>query len=207
MDNVAKAIASFERVIVSGPSPVDCYEPVRAMREAHKDDLADLEALKKDDPELHAQYTAAVKASDEHPMSDSAKRGRELFFAAKAGCSKCHVGPNLTDEKYHNLGVGMDAEKPDLGRFDFTKADADRGAFKTPTIRNVSLSAPYMHDGSQKTLEEVVTWYDEGGHPNPNLDKDIKALDLSPEEKADLVAFMQACTGEFPKVERGRLPQ
>ena len=83
--------------------------------------------------------------------------------------------PNFTDEKYHNLGVGMDAEKPDLGRFDVTKDEKDKGAFKTPTIRNVALTAPYMHDGSQKTLEEVVEWYAKGGHPNQWLDKSQEA--------------------------------
>jgi cytochrome c peroxidase len=101
----------------------------------------------------------------------------------------------------------MDKEKPDLGRHDHTKQDADKGLFKTPTVRNVELTAPYMHDGSLKTLEEVVEWYDKGGHPNPNLDKDIKKLNLTPEEKADLVAFMKACTGPFPKVSEGRLPK
>ena len=80
-------------------------------------------------------------------MSESAMRGREIFFTDKGSCTACHVGPNLTDELYHNLGVGMDAEKPDLGRYDVTKEEKDKGAFKTPTIRNVALSAPYMHDG------------------------------------------------------------
>ena len=141
-------------------------------------------------------------------MCDSAKRGRDLFFSEKVNCTACHVGANLTDEKYHNLGVGMDKEKPDIGREDTTKEPKDRGAFKTPTIRNVALSAPYMHDGSQKTLEEVVEWYAKGGHPNPNLDEKIKKLELSDQDKKDLVEFMtQGCTSDFPKVERGRLPE
>ena len=100
----------------------------------------------------------------------------------------------------------MDAAKPDLGRFEITKDEKDKGAFKTPTIRNVALTAPYMHDGSQKTLEEVVEWYDKGGHPNPHLSDKIKKLNLTPQEKKDLVAFMKACTGEFPTMETGRLP-
>jgi cytochrome c peroxidase len=117
------------------------------------------------------------------------------------------VGANLTDEKYHNLGVGMDQAEPDPGRFAVTEKDEDRGAYKTPTIRNVELSAPYMHDGSQKTLAEVVEWYAKGGHPNPQLSDKIKKLELSDQEKQDLVAFMEALTGEFPAVETGRLPE
>ena len=140
-------------------------------------------------------------------MSDSAKRGRELFFTDKANCTACHVGANLTDEKYHNLGVGMDKEKPDIGREEVTKDPKDHGAFKTPTIRNVALSAPYMHDGSQKTLEEVVEWYAKGGHPNPNLSEKIKKLNLTDQDKKDLVEFMKACTGDFPKINRERLPE
>lgn len=140
-------------------------------------------------------------------MSESAIRGRELFFGNRGQCTACHVGPNLTDEKYHNLGVGMDAENPDHGRRKHTGKEEHTGAFKTPTIRNVALTAPYMHDGSQKTLEEVVEWYDRGGHPNDHLSKDIRKLDLSDQDKKDLVEFMKACTGEFTPVERERLPE
>ncbi len=201
IDTVAKAIASFERAIVTGASPFDYNEQLRAYADV------DAEELKTEDPETYELYQKAVADAEAHPMSDSAKRGRDLFFGQKANCTACHVGPNLTDEKYHNLGVGMDAEKPDLGRYEVTKVEADKGAFKTPTIRNVEMTAPYMHDGSQKTLEEVVEWYDKGGHPNPTLDKDIRKLDLTAEEKADLVAFMKACTGPLPEVEQERLPQ
>jgi cytochrome c peroxidase len=204
--NVGKAIATFERVIVSGPSPYDYYEPVRAMQRAFGEDLEDLDELKEEDPDLYKEYTTKLKASEAHPMSESARRGRDLFFSQKSSCTACHVGANFTDEKYHNLGVGMDAKEPDLGRYAVTKDDKDRGAFKTPTIRNVALSAPYMHDGSQKTLAEVVEWYDRGGHKNANLSKDVRPLKLTKQEKADLVAFMKACTGRFPRVERRRLP-
>lgn len=206
IDNVGKAIASFERVIVTGPSPYDLYEPLRVFEEANKDDLADLEALKKDDAELFAKYEALKKASDARPMSDEAKRGRALFFSEKANCTACHVGANFTDEKYHNLGVGMDKEKPDLGRFDVTKEEKDRGGFKTPTLRNIEQTAPYMHDGTQATLEEVVEWYAKGGHPNPQLSDKMKKLDLSDQDKKDLVAFMKALTGDFPVVRPDRLP-
>ncbi len=207
IDNIGSAIATFERAIVTGPSPYDYYEPLRVFRTSFKDDLEDLDALKQDDPELYEKYMGLVKASEEHPMSESAIRGRELFFGQKASCTACHAGANFTDEKYNNLGVGMDKENPDLGRYEVTKEDKDRGAFKTPTVRNVEFSAPYMHDGSQKTLEEVVEWYDKGGHPNPNLSKDVRKLNLTDQEKADLVAFMKALSGGFPQVEFERLPQ
>lgn len=198
IDTVAQAIAAFERALVTNPSPFDYYERFRPMQDIDPEDL---------EGEDREKYDAALAEMNAHPMSENAKRGREIFFGAKGGCTACHVGPNLTDEKYHNLGVGMDAEKPDIGREEVTKDPKDRGAFKTPTIRNVALSAPYMHDGSQKTLAEVVEWYNKGGHPNPNLSDKIKKLNLTDEEKADLVAFMEACTGEFPKVETDRLPE
>lgn len=204
IDNIGRAIATFERAIVTGPAPFDYYEGVRpflAMKPA------DLEALKDDDAEAYAKYQAAKAAADAHPMSESAVRGRDLFFSEKVGCTACHVGANLSDEKYHNLGVGMSAEKPDFGRFEISKDEKDKGAFKTPTIRNVALSAPYMHDGTQKTLEEVVEHYAKGGTPNQWLSTKIKKIDLLPQDKADLVEFMKACTGEFPKIERGRLPE
>jgi cytochrome c peroxidase len=197
---VGEAIASFERAIVTGPSPFDFYERFRPFEKLDPDDL-------KDDAETFAKYQAAQADVKAHPMSDGAKRGRELFFTEKANCTACHVGANLTDEKYHNLGIGMDQEKPDIGREEVSKDPKDHGAFKTPTIRNVALSAPYMHDGSAKTLEEVVEWYAKGGHPNPSLSEKIKKLNLTDQDKKDLVEFMKACTGDFPKVERGRLPE
>ena len=207
IDDIGRAIASFERVLVTGDSPYDANEPFIKLKEVFKDDLEDLEALKKDDPDLFAKYTKLKAAADAHPMSESALRGRRLFFSAKANCAACHVGANFTDEKYHNLGVGMTVEKPDLGREASTGNAADRGAFKTPTLRNVALTAPYMHDGSQKTLEEVIDWYVKGGHPNPNLSDKVKKFEATAEDKADLVEFMKALTGSLPKVEMGRLPE
>ncbi len=204
---LGKALAAFERVLVTGPSPYDYYEPVRRMLESFPDELSDLQSLKKDDPEMADKFIALKAASDSHKMSDEAKRGRALFFSVKSNCSACHVGANFTDELYHNLGVGMEAKEPDLGRFAQTKVEKDKGAFKTPTLRNIAQSKPYMHDGSQKTLEEVVEWYAKGGHPNPNLSDKIKKLDLSPQDKKDLVEFMKALTGPFPTVETGRLPE
>ena len=207
IQNVGKAIATFERTLVTLPSAYDLYEPVLSLRKAFGEDLDDLEALEEDDPVLFENYMSKLKRSQSNPMSESASRGREIFFTTKGRCSACHVGANLADEKYHNLGVGMEAEEPDLGRFAVTKQPTDRGAFKTPTIRNVTLTGPYMHDGSMETLEEVVEWYAKGGFPNPTLSKDVKKLDLTAQDKKDLVAFMKACTSKLPKVEQDRLPK
>lgn len=207
IDYVGKAIAAFERTIVTGSSPYDYYEPLRKFEEVFAEDLEDLDAFKEDNPEGYEKYAALKKSSDAHPMSESAKRGRDLFFSTKSNCSACHVGANFTDELYHNLGVGMDAAEPDLGRFTQTKLEKDKGAFKTPTLRNIESNAPYMHDGSQKTLEEVVEWYTKGGHPNPYLSDKIKKLELTEQEKADLVSFMKALTGPLPEVAQSRLPE
>ena len=206
IDNVAKAIASFERTLVTGPAPWDYYQELDAFQQQYAADIEDLDALKEEDEELYNEYMALKKAFDENPMSESAIRGGKLFFSEKAGCTACHLGANFTDEKYHNLGVGMDAKEPDLGRFVVTNVESDKGAFKTPTCRNVAQTGPYMHDGSQKTLEEVVEWYAKGGHPNQWLSEKVKKLDLTDQEKADLVAFMkEGLTGELPQVEGGRL--
>ncbi len=203
IDNVGKAIASFERALVTGPAPYDYYAPVVAFEKAFADILEDLE----EEPELQEKYESLQKAAEANPMSEEAQRGMKLF-AGKANCAVCHAGANFADEQYHNLGVGMEAEKPDLGRYEITKEEKDKGAFKTPTLRNIALSAPYMHDGSQQTLEEVVEWYDKGGHKNPWLSDKMKPLKLTDQEKKDLVAFMkEGLTGTFPKVETSRLPQ
>ena len=203
IDNVGKAIAAFERALVTGPMPYDAYNEIARFEQVYADDLEFLD----EEPELKAQYEELKAAAAERPMSESAQRGMKLFFG-KANCAACHAGANFTDEQYHNLGVGMDAKDPDLGRFDVTKEEKDRGAFKTPTLRNVALSPPYMHDGSQATLEEVVEWYDKGGHKNPWLSDKMKPLNLNDQEEADLVAFMvEGLTGAFPYVAQARLPQ
>ncbi|MFM8890041.1 MAG: cytochrome-c peroxidase, partial [Planctomycetia bacterium] len=188
IDRVGQAIAAFERVLVTAPSPYDFQEQLRPFAALDPDDIAD-------DPELAKKFAEAKAAAEANPMSDEAKRGREIFFTERGNCTACHVGANLADEKYHNLGIGMDKPEPDLGRFVVSKEEKDTGAFKTPTVRNVALSAPYMHDGSIASLEEVVEWYDKGGHANPHLSDKIRPLKLSAQDKADLVAFMKACTG------------
>lgn len=203
IDNVGRAIAAFERTLVTGPAPFDYYEVYVRYEEL---DPLDLEDLLADDPEFAAQYEAARTGIEAHPMSESAIRGRQLFFSERVNCAACHVGANLADEKFHNLGIGMDAENPDLGRYVVTGEEADIGAFKTPTIRNVALTAPYMHDGSLRTLEEVVEHYNIGGTPNEHLSDKIRRLNLTAQEKTDLVEFMRACTGSLPYVFSGRLP-
>lgn len=203
IDHVGMAIASFERTIVTGPTPFDYAEALRPFQALTAEDLEDLKA---DSKAAYDKYEATVAAAKANPMSDSAARGRELFFSERVGCATCHVGANLADEKYHNLGIGMDAKEPDLGRYVVTQVEADKGAFKTPTIRNVEFSGPYMHDGSLATLMDVVEHYNKGGTPNKWLSDKIKPLKLSDQEKLDLVEFMKACTGAFPKIEPGRLP-
>jgi cytochrome c peroxidase len=146
-------------------------------------------------------------AGDKSAMSEAQLRGMGAFFG-RARCVTCHLGFNFTDEKFHNLGVGMTLEKPDLGRFVVTHVEEDKGAFKTPTLRNIVLTAPYMHDGSEGTLEEVVEFYDRGGNRNPWLSKDMQPLGLSPQEKRDLVAFMLALTGPITNADPPKsLPQ
>ncbi len=199
IDRVGQAIAAFERALVTGPSPYDYGEQLRPFAGLDPDDIAE-------DEELAAKYAEAKAAAEAHPMSEEARRGRDIFFSEKGNCTACHVGANLADEKYHNIGIGMDKPEPDLGRFVVTKDPKDTGAFKTPTVRNVALNSPYMHDGSVATLEEVVEWYDKGGHPNASLSEKIRPLKLTAQEKADLVEFMKACTGPTPTVEVSRLP-
>ena len=143
-----------------------------------------------------------LKAGDRKAMSVSAQRGLVLF-EGKAACVRCHAGFNFTDENYRNIGIGMDRETPDLGRHVVTKRETDTGAFKTPTLRDVARRGPYMHDGSQQTLADVVAYYNRGGTPNPYLSGDIRPLGLTPREQADLVEFMKTLTGEIdPEVGR-----
>lgn len=162
IDHIAKAIAAFERTLISGNSPFDRFT-----------------------------------AGESDALTPRAQQGLALFNG-KAQCAQCHTGANFTDEKFHNIGVGMERPNPDLGRFDVTRRDADRGAFKTPTLRDVALSSPYFHDGSAATLREVIELYDRGGTPNAHLSPLIRPLSLSEEEKVALVEFLQSLTGEMP---------
>ncbi len=197
-DRIAKAIAAFERTVLAGGAPNDYYERAEPFLKAPEDPGASAEEK--------ARRSEVLLAWQANKMSEAALRGREVYFG-KGQCSLCHVGPNLADELYHNLGVGMDKPDFDKGREDFTKKEADRGAFKTPTLRNIKDTAPYMHDGSQKTLAEVVEFYDKGGHKNPWLSPKVKPLGLTVAEKADLVRFMEeGLQGKVTPVDPPELP-
>ena len=135
------------------------------------------------------------KAGNKSAMNAAQVRGMNVYFN-KAKCDQCHEGINFTLNSYHNLGVGMDKPNPDEGRYKVTHKPEDWGAFKTPTLRDIARTAPYMHDGSLKTLEEVVEYYDKGGIPNKNLDEKMVKLNLTAQEKSDLVAFLRALDGE-----------
>ncbi|MBI2131343.1 MAG: cytochrome-c peroxidase [Candidatus Tectomicrobia bacterium] len=176
LDRAAKAIATFERTLVSGGSPFDRWK----------------------------------FGGEEAAISADAKRGFDLF-KSKAQCVKCHLVDEfsvpLTDNKFHNIGIGMDKQKPELGRAEITKDRKDRGKFKTPSLREVTRTAPYMHDGRFNTLEEVLDFYDKGGHPNPSLDPDIFPLKLTQKEKKDLLAFLRTLEGNAPRVAEPEAPR
>ncbi|MCA9208463.1 MAG: c-type cytochrome, partial [Planctomycetales bacterium] len=148
------------------------------------------------------------KAGDQEALTESALRGMKLFFG-KANCSACHSGHSFTDGGPHNLGVGIKDAEPDVGRFAVSKQEGDKGSFKTPTLREIARTAPYMHDGRLKTLEEVVDYYDKGGEANPQLDEEIYALKLTAEQKADLVAFLKEglSSEAYPDVKEPKLPE
>jgi cytochrome c peroxidase len=149
-----------------------------------------------------------LRSGDESAMSVQAREGMQLFFG-KAKCSSCHSGPNFTDNGFHNLGVSFTSEKPDFGRFEFSKLEGDKGAFKTPTLRDISRTGPYMHDGSLATLEEVVEYYDKGCTPNDYLDEELFPLKLHADQKAALVAFLKEglTSKSYPDVEPPKLPE
>ena len=183
---IAGALASYVRSILSGDSPYDRF--------------------------VNGERTA---------LSPEQQLGLQVF-RGKGNCTACHVGPNFSDEKLHNTGIAWRRLRPlpsadvrgsseredpasaeesgglvDLGRSAVTGKDADRGAFKTPTLREVARTAPYMHDGSFATLEDVVDYYDRGGNSNPGLDPELKPLYLTPEDKQALIAFLRSLSGRI----------
>ena len=135
---------------------------------------------------------------DDSLVSADVKQGDTLFFG-KAGCSQCHFDQSFSDSAFHNLGIGWDPKTKtfkDQGRFGVTHSEADRGAFKTQTLREISLHPPYMRDGSLATLRDVIEHYNKGGNGNPHLDPKIKPLHLNEVEINDLVKFLEALNGE-----------
>jgi cytochrome c peroxidase len=125
------------------------------------------------------------------------KSGLDLF-RGRGRCTVCHVGPSFTDEQFHNTGVAWrNGQFSDQGRYLVTGLDRDRGAFKTPTLREIARTAPYMHDGSLATLDEVVEFYSNGGRANPSLDQDMRPGHFTTDDKRALVAFLRALSGRI----------
>lgn len=117
-------------------------------------------------------------------------------FTEKGTARHAHVGPNFTDEQFHNTGVAWrNGQLTDEGRFEISNNPRDHGAFKTPTLREIVRTAPYMHDGSIATLEEVIDFYSDAGRPNPNLDSEIRPRNFTTEEKRALLAFLRSFNG------------
>jgi cytochrome c peroxidase len=170
-EDLSRALASYVRSILSGNSPYDRYV-----------------------------------AGERRAMTADQQAGLQIF-RGKGNCTACHVGPNFTDERLHNTGV---AWRPSTGsgqahsdgevssaqpEGSFADDGGGNGTFKTPTLREVASSAPYMHDGSLRTLEDVVKYYNEGARANPSLDREIHPLHLTPDECQALVAFLRALFG------------
>ncbi len=145
---------------------------------------------------------------EEFAMTEQQIRGFRLFSdQSKTNCTACHQAPNFTDNGFHNLGLASyDKKKPDMGRFKIKPIPSLKGAFKTPTLRDIVLTAPYFHDGSAQTLLDVMQHYKKGGETKKDLSDNIKPLDLSEQDMKDLVAFMQALTSTPKPVTLPSLP-
>lgn len=131
---------------------------------------------------------------DKKALSSEQIQGLKVF--KDVGCANCHGGFNFTNQGFANIGIGMDALTPDLGRYLITHNEREWGAFKIPTLRDVDHNAPYMHDGSLGTLEDVIEYYDKGGTKNKNLHPLIRPLHLSKENKKALLDFLKSLNGE-----------
>jgi cytochrome c peroxidase len=169
IDRIARAIADYERTRLSGNSRWDKWNEWLPDTVGYDELLTEQEIL-----------------------------GNDLFFG-KANCSNCHSGPHFTDSQFHNIGIGWDPKTEtfsDEGRYVVTGDEVDRGAFKTPGLREVHLRAPYMHDGSIPTLREAVEHYVNGEFQNPWLSDKMEEIDLTDEEIDALVAFLNALAGE-----------
>ncbi len=173
--NITKAIASFERTLLSGDSPFDRYR----------------------------------NRDDAHAIPPAAKRGEALFFSERLECFHCHGGFNLTgsvdyldkgfvEVEFHNTGLYRHYESPNTGLEEFTHDEEDNGKFRAPTLRNIAVTAPYMHDGGVATLEAAVDHYAKGGRggDHPAKSEFIKSFDLTAQEKRDLVEFLRSLTDQ-----------
>lgn len=179
-ERIPQALAAFVRTLVSDDAAWDRYE----------------------------------KAIDRSAVSPDAIAGFEIF-SRKANCTLCHLPPIYSDTLYHNVGIGFRNENPDMGRGAFlarsvpelqAEAQSLMGAFKTPTLRSVTETAPYFHDGSVATLEEAVDLMLAGGVRHPQVDPKLKPVSLTTEERRQLLAFLQSLTPERKPFERPRLP-
>lgn len=155
---ITRAIATFERTLVSGNSNYDRY----------------------------------INWQDSSDFNSSAQRGMRLFNSDKTNCNKCHNGLNFTNYSFENNGLYEHYNDP--GRLRLTNKEADRALFKVPTLRNIALTAPYMHDGSIQTLDAVIAHYNSGGKNHPHKSSLIKPLGLTTKEQRDLLAFLQSLT-------------
>jgi cytochrome c peroxidase len=195
LDHVTRALAAFERTIISARSPYDRYR-------GERDDTA---------------------------ISAAARRGETLFFSQPLSCFRCHGGFTFSgavdfeggrggdrregDVEFHNTGLynlagALSYPPPNTGIFEFTRMAEDVGKFKAPTLRNIAVTAPYMHDGSIATLEDVLAHYAAGGrtipsgpyrgigHDNPNKSPTVRGFALNPEQRDDLIAFLRSLTDE-----------
>lgn len=166
VDRVTKAIAQFERTLISGNSKFDKF------------------------------------LRGEVQLTPEEIRGFDTFENETSDCFHCHgayaTAFQFTDNAFHNNGLDSIWPPADKGRFDITANPADMGLFMTPTLRNIELTGPYMHDGRFETLEEVIEFYNMGGHPSPTIDPNMKAAGVgrnwTPQQKADLIAFLKTLT-------------
>ncbi len=191
IEHVTQALASFERTIVSGQSPYDRYRNDR----------------------------------DDSALSASARRGETIFFSQPQSCFRCHGGftmsgavategrpdssPEFHNTGLYNLGGLLSYPAPNTGIFEVTRKPEDVGKFKAPTLRNIAVTAPYMHDGSVATLEDVIAHYEAGGrtiadgpmrgvgHDNPNRSATVRGFALNPGQRDDLIAFLRSLTDEI----------
>ncbi|MCZ4410455.1 c-type cytochrome [Cryomorphaceae bacterium 1068] len=140
----------------------------------------------------NAPYDRYFLQGDEAALNESEKRGMDLFFSDELACSSCHSGFNLTDYSFGNNGLY--AAYADIGRKRLTGLDADEALFKVPSLRNVEVTGPYMHDGSMATLQEVILHYESGGEEHPNKSEQIQGFELTNAEREDLIAFLHSLT-------------